>query len=272
VSEAKTILTIAGFDPSSGAGMTADLATIAAHGYFGTAAITALTVQSTLGVKAVHPVSAGVLAETLETLVEDLPPAGIKIGMLGTEENVRVVAKFLLRFQREYGGTTIPVVLDPVLRSSSGAELLSAAGVVAMRKELLHLVTWVTPNVQELEVLTRREVRTEEEREWAAIWMADEWCDLGVVATGGDGEQTNDFWVVPGGKAGGWLMAEKIASRSTHGTGCAFSTALVCALVDGLWEDGAVGRAKEFVREGIRRGIEVGGGKGPLDLYWPLRG
>ena len=271
MSGAKTILTIAGFDPSSGAGITADLAAIAAHGYFGTSAITALTVQSTLGVKAVHPVDAQVLGETLDTLVADLRPDGIKIGMLASEENVRVVAKFLVQFQREWGGTAIPVVLDPVLRSSSGAELLSVAGVRAMQRELLHLVTWVTPNVQELTVLAGREVDSEEQMESAAIWMADEWCDLGVVATGGDREEANDFWVEPGGKAGGWLLAEKIVSRSTHGTGCAFSTALVCALADDLWGERAVAQAKEFVREGIRRAPGIGGGKGALDLLWPLR-
>jgi len=264
-------LTIAGFDPSSGAGVTADLAVIAAHGFFGTSAITALTVQSTLGVKAVHPVSADILRETLDVLVMDLPPVGIKIGMLGTVENVMVVAKFLHGFQREYGGTTIPVVLDPVIRSSSGAELLSGEGVEAMQRELLHLVTWVTPNLAELGVLYGEEIRTEERMEDVAIWMADEWCDLGVVATGGVGG-ANDFWVEPGGKAGGWLRAEKIASRATHGTGCAFSTALVCALADDEWGEHAVGRAKSFVEEGIRGAEAIGGGNGPLDLLWPLRG
>jgi hydroxymethylpyrimidine/phosphomethylpyrimidine kinase len=267
----KTVLTIAGFDPSSGAGITADLATIAAHGMFGTSAITALTVQSTLGVKAVHPIASEVLAETLETLVADIAPDGIKIGMLATEENVRAVAKFLIPFQREYGGTKIPVVLDPVLRSSSGAELLSAAGVEAMRRELLHLVTWITPNLDELAILAETTVETEEQMEREAIWMADEWCDLGVVATGGHLTAANDFWVEPGGKAGGWLLAEKIESRATHGTGCAFSTALVCALVDDEWGERAVERAKKYVEEGIRRAQPIGGGPSPLGLLWPLR-
>jgi hydroxymethylpyrimidine/phosphomethylpyrimidine kinase len=212
----KTILTIAGFDPSSGAGMTADLAVIGAHGFFGMSAITALTVQSTLGVRAVHPVAAEVLAATLATLVEDIRPDGIKIGML-------------------------------------------------------RLVKWVTPNLAELAVLSGRDVATEEQMENAAVWMADEWCDLGVVATGGHGAAANDFWVEPGGKAGGWEMAGKIESRSTHGTGCAFSTALVCALVDGLNERHAIGRAKRFVEEGIRRAPEVGHGRGPMDLLWQLR-
>jgi hydroxymethylpyrimidine/phosphomethylpyrimidine kinase len=264
-------LTIAGFDPSSGAGITADLAVIAAHGFFGTSAITALTVQSTLGVRAVHPVGAEVLAETLDWLVEDLPPAGIKIGMMATEENVYAVAKFLGRFQTGRGGTTIPVVLDPVLRSSSGAELLSDAGVEAIRRELLHLVTWVTPNVQELAVLAEREIESEQRIEDIAFWMTDEWCDLGVVVTGGDRERANDFWLEPGGKAGGWEMAEKIESRATHGTGCAFSTALLCGLVEDLSGEKAVMKAKAFVAEGIRRGLGLGGGNGPLDLLWPLR-
>jgi hydroxymethylpyrimidine/phosphomethylpyrimidine kinase len=272
VTATKTILTIAGFDPSSGAGITADLAVIAAHGYFGTSAITALTVQSTQGVRAVHPVAAEVLEATLTTLVEDIQPDAIKIGMLATEENVRAVAKFLRPFQSDWGPMKIPVVLDPVLRSSSGAQLLSEAGIGAMRDDLLHLVTWITPNLQELAVLAEREVANEEEMEAAAIWMADEWCDLGVVATGGHLTRANDFWVEPGGKAGGWEQAEKITSRSTHGTGCAFSTAFACALLNGEFERFAVQKAKRFVEEGIRRGLDVGSGKGPLDLLWPLRG
>jgi len=252
--------------------VTADLAVISAHGFFGTAAITALTVQSTLGVRASHAIDASILVDTLECLVEDLPPAGIKIGMLATEDNIKVVAKFLERFQTGSGGTTIPVVLDPVLRSSSGAELLSAAGVEAMRRELLHLVTWVTPNVQELAVLTERDIETEQRVEDMAIWMTDEWCDLGVVATGGHMARANDFWVEPGGKSGGWLLGEKIASRATHGTGCAFSTALLCALVADDYGEHAVKQAKDFVAEGIRRGPGLGGGTGPMDLIWPLCG
>jgi hydroxymethylpyrimidine/phosphomethylpyrimidine kinase len=169
------------------------------------------------------------------------------------------------------GGSTIPVVLDPVLRSSSGAELLSAAGVEAMRRELLHLVTWVTPNVQELAVLAERDVETEEQMERAAIWMADEWCDLGVVATGGHLERANDFWVEPGGKSGGWLLGEKIESRATHGTGCAFSAALLCALVADSDGEHALKQAKDFVAEAIRRAEPIGHGNGPMNLLWPLR-
>jgi hydroxymethylpyrimidine/phosphomethylpyrimidine kinase len=264
-------MTIAGFDPSSGAGVTADLAVIAGHGFFGTSAITALTVQSTTGVRATHPVDPAVLGATLECLVDDLPPDGIKIGMLATEENVLVVAKFLRRYQREFGGTIIPVVLDPVIRSSSGAELLSATGVEAMRRELLPLVTWVTPNLQELSVLWEEEVATEAQMESVATRMADEWCDLGVVATGGHLTQANDFAVEPGAKSEGWFRGEMIDSRATHGTGCAFSTALLCGLVDDWGGLEAVERAKEFVAQGIRRASPRGRGKGPLELLWKLK-
>jgi hydroxymethylpyrimidine/phosphomethylpyrimidine kinase len=148
----KTVLTIAGFDPSSGAGVTADLAVFAAHGLFGTSCITALTVQSTLGVQAVHPVDATILRATLKCLKEDLPPAGVKIGMLGTADAVAVVARFLEKLLAERPETV--VVLDPVLRSSSGRELLSAEGLNLMRERLLPLVNWCTPNLAELALLT----------------------------------------------------------------------------------------------------------------------
>src|SRR5580698_8027237 len=134
-----TVLTIAGFDPSSGAGVTADLMVFAAHGLFGTSCITALTVQSTVGVRATQPVAGEVVRATLDCLQDDLPVAGIKIGMLATAENVAAVVDFLEGIR----GQGIPVVLDPVLRSSSGRELLDAAGVVLMRERLLPLVDWV---------------------------------------------------------------------------------------------------------------------------------
>ena len=151
----KVVLTIAGFDPSSGAGITADLQVFAAHGLFGTAAITALTVQSTLGVSYVEAVSAKTLRATLDHLVADLPPAGIKIGMLGSAEAVRTVADFVRSLSDVDGSLKVPVVLDPVLRSSSGAALLVPEALEALRAELLPLVSWITPNLQELIQLVR---------------------------------------------------------------------------------------------------------------------
>src|SRR5689334_12485200 len=154
----KTVLTIAGFDPSSGAGITADLKTISAHGLYGTACITSLTVQSTQGVRRVEAVSPDLVLATLRALVEDIPPAAVKIGMLGTGRIAKVVAEFLRKKR------LTNVVLDPVLRSSSGKALLDRSGIRVL-KELLGLIDVVTPNLEEAGVLTGRRVRDEADME-----------------------------------------------------------------------------------------------------------
>lgn len=259
----RTLLTIAGYDPSSGAGMTADLQVFAAHGFFGVSAITALTVQSTVGVQASHPVTAKILAETLAVLAADLPPSGVKIGMLATEGNVLAVAAFLRRLP---GG--VPVVLDPVLRSTSGLPLLSDAGIAALHADLLPLVDWVTPNRAELAVLTGLETGTDAQVELASAALRRQCPQLNVVATGGDGEVAADDYVL-GQAAGDWLRGRKIASRATHGTGCAFSSALLCHLLAGEPRD-APRLAKLYVAKAIGAAPGLGQGKGPMGLLWPL--
>src|SRR5215469_15154720 len=148
----QTVLTIAGYDPSSGAGITADLAVFAAHRLFGTSCITALTVQSTLGVQSSHPVIAEIVSQTLSCLDSDLAPAGIKLGMLASAPQVKSVADYLVIVRRRE--PRIPVVLDPVILSSSGRELLSAGGLEVLQSRLLGLVDWITPNLAELGALT----------------------------------------------------------------------------------------------------------------------
>jgi hydroxymethylpyrimidine/phosphomethylpyrimidine kinase len=266
----QTILTIAGFDPSSGAGITADLAVIAAHGFFGTSAITALTVQSTLGVSAMHVVAAPILDATLQCLAEDLPPAGVKVGMLGNRENVQVVVKFLHQLRTSGSGWTVPVVLDPVIRSSSGRELLSRAGLDLLRQELIPLVDWVTPNVAELSALTGVDIRVSEDMEVAIERLLAGHAGLAAVATGGHLDSAEDLVATPDGRRK-WLRAEKIVSRATHGTGCAYSTALTCQLVAGNEPLQAARLAKDFVKGAILRAPVIGNGNGPMELLWPLR-
>ncbi len=259
------LLTIAGFDPSSGAGVTADLAVFRAYGCFGTSCVTALTVQSTVGVVRVEPVAVATVAETLACLEDDLPAEGIKIGMLASAENVGAVAGFLRgRRERGRGG---PVVLDPVLRSSSGRDLLSAAGVDGMRREFLPLVDWVTPNVAELAVLAGVEVRTRGEMEAGARRLQGKFSRVGVVVTGGhlEGAGVPDLVLAPGA-APVWLEGERVVSRATHGTGCAFSSALTCGLVAGLPAVEAARGAKEFVTRAIRTAVTLGRGRGPMNL------
>ena len=261
----KTVLTIAGFDPSGGAGVTADLAVMAAMGTYGTSCITALTVQSTLGVKAVHAVNPDVVEATLTWLAEDLPPAGIKVGMLEDAGIVEVVGRFLDRY-----GAGVPVVLDPVVRSSSGKMLLTEAGVRAMRREMFGRVDWLTPNTVELGFLTGVEVVEATDVERAVRLLSDEWPRLSVVATGGHLDPPNDYvWMCDGREK--WLPGRWIEGTATHGTGCAFSTALMCGLVNGLDGLDAARAAKVFVKEGIRRAERRGGGNGPMELYWKLR-
>lgn len=264
----QTVLSIAGFDPSSGAGITADLMVFAAHGLFGTSAITSLTVQSTIGVRDSKPISPDLLAETLDCLHSDLPPSGVKLGMLATLEIVSVVADYLERLRSL--SPTAPIVLDPVLRSSSGRELLSPGGLALLRERLLPLVNWVTPNLDELASLAGARVRNQQEMVSAAQSVARRWPTLNIVATGGHLDQPNDLLLTTAGEQH-WIAGERIASSSTHGTGCAFSSALLSRLVRGEEALAAAKGAKEYVAEAIRRAAPLGYGKGPLNHLWPLR-
>jgi len=264
----KCVLTIAGYDPSSGAGATADLMVFAAHGLFGTSCITGLTVQSTMGVLASHPIDAKVVRETLNCLHADLPAAGIKIGMLGTAAVVATVADFLARLRVQ--GSRVPVVLDPVLRSSSGRELLDDEGMVLLRERLLPLVDWVTPNLYELGRLCGRPVSRRDKMPGAARALQHGVTGLNVLATGGDLDQPDDCVVTAAGDVR-WLAGERIESNSTHGTGCALSSALLSRLVLGDRNFEAVQGAKEYVAEAIRRAEPMGRGKGPVAHLWPLR-
>jgi hydroxymethylpyrimidine/phosphomethylpyrimidine kinase len=264
----KIALTIAGYDPSSGAGVTADLMVFAAHGLYGTSAITSLTVQSTTGVRSSQPVSAETLRQMLDCLHSDLPPAGIKIGMLATAKAVEVVANYLEAVRRTSPQT--PVVLDPVLRSSSGRELLSLEGLALLHKRLLPLVDWVTPNLSELSLLTDLPVARRNQVEPAARLLQSSYPKVNVFATGGHLEQPDDLLLTVTGDLH-WIPGERIDSTSTHGTGCALSSALLSRLVSGGEALAAATSAKHYVAEAIRRAVPLGHGHGPLNHLWPLQ-
>ncbi|MGA3125755.1 MAG: bifunctional hydroxymethylpyrimidine kinase/phosphomethylpyrimidine kinase [Candidatus Korobacteraceae bacterium] len=270
MSKPLVVWTIAGFDPSSGAGITADLKTISSHDCYGVACITALTVQSTLGVRRVEPIAPQTVHEMLQVLLDDFPPNAIKIGMLATSDIVNVVADFLEALHRP----GCPVVLDPILRSSSGAELLDHAGCRLLLTRLLPLATVVTPNRSEAALLTGLAGDDAEA-------MASSLRQLGAAAavvTGGDpgagqhsqgNEQRSED--VLAYEAGGMefvetLSAPLIRSNATHGTGCAFSTAIACELAHGRNVPTAVTSAKTFVRRAIERAPGLGAGYGPMGL------
>ena len=189
--------------------------------------------------------------------------------MLANEENVRAVADYLEQVRLEESRTT--VVLDPILRSSSGRTLLTKEGTDLLRERLLPLVDWVTPNLEELSMLTERQVRTAEDCMAGADLLRARHSGLGVVVTGGHLEVEPDDLVVPAGEDPTWIRGARIVSRSTHGTGCAFSSAMLCGLVRGLDSLEAARTAKYFVAEAIRRAEPIGKGNGPMELLWPLK-
>jgi hydroxymethylpyrimidine/phosphomethylpyrimidine kinase len=251
------ILTIAGFDPSSGAGVTADIKTIAAHGCYGISAITAMTVQSTAGVRRVIPTDPEVLGSTLQELLKDGKVSAVHIGMLGCGKVASRVADFLesARFKH--------VVLDPVLKSSSGAELLDQSGVAVLTQRIMSLADVVTPNVDEAAALTGIEVKNPEQMEVAAGRL-HEMGAKAVVVTGGHLDQAIDVLSLPGVEMQTY-RGERIDSPNTHGTGCAFSTAIACQLALGQSLPMAVLLAKAYVSTAIKNSYSIGRGSGPVN-------
>jgi hydroxymethylpyrimidine/phosphomethylpyrimidine kinase len=257
------VLTIAGFDPSSGAGVTADIKTIAAHGCYGVACVTALTVQSTSGVRRLQPTDPGLVAETLDELSADVEIAAIHIGMLASGKVAKAVAEFL--GSRGARGRAANIVLDPVLRSSSGAELLDVPGVKLLVEKLIPLADVVTPNVDEAAAITGLAVTGLEEMKLAAAKLHEMGAPA-VVITGGHLDKAIDLlsFTSKRGVQQEVFKAERQRSNSTHGTGCAFATAMAChlALDRGLAEAALL--AKTYVTAAISYGHDLGRGTGPV--------
>ena len=254
------VLTIAGFDPSAGAGIAADLKTIAAHNCYGVAAITALTVQSTQGVKFVHDTPAAELRAQLDVLLEDVKIAAIKIGMLGHRGNAVVVAEFLDR------AGVANIVLDPVMKSTSGdADLIDAGGIKYIGEELLKRATVVTPNIAEAEILSGLSIKDHAAMEAAARKIVERGARA-VVVKGGHMEKAID--VLFDGTEVLRLGGDHLKSENTHGSGCTFASAIAAQLACGRPLREAVLLAKAYVTKAIEKGFSIGKGPGPLDHFY----
>ena len=256
------LLTIAGFDPSGGAGVAADLKTFAAHNCYGVAAVTALTTQNTQGVTAVYPVAASRLKETIQALVEDGQVKTVKVGMLATLANAEVVEEFLK------ANTALLCVLDPLLRSTSGKELLDAAGFKFLREQLLQRAVIVTPNLAEAEALTGLKIENVEGMK-AAGQKLMEMGARAVVITGGHLEKPVDVCCDADGFE--CFSADRVKPDNTHGTGCAFSSSLAANLAMGRQIRDSVMLAKAFVAEAIRKAYPVGPGRLPLNHLFRMQ-
>ncbi len=257
------VLTIAGFDPSSGAGVTADIKTIAAQGCFGIACITALTIQSTRGVRRLEAVDKKIVAETLEELVADFELGGVHIGMLGNEKVAEAVADFLDRARPPH------VVLDPILKSSSGADLLDPAGIEVLLHRLLPLAEVIAPNLAEAGILAGMDVSNLEQMREAAVRLHSRGA-ANVVVTGGHLDEPIDLLFER--RTEHLFHGTRQLSNSTHGTGCAFSTALACQLAMGRELPEAVRLSKAYVSAAIQNGQRLGHGIGPVHHLFSLDG
>jgi hydroxymethylpyrimidine/phosphomethylpyrimidine kinase len=253
------LLTIAGFDPSCGAGTGADLKTFAAHGCYGVAAITSLTVQNTQGVETVHNTPSAELRAQLDVLAKDCEIAAVKIGMLGNRGNAVVVGEFLDAHSFAH------VVHDPVTKSSSGAELLDAAGIKYVATELLKRASVITPNVPEAEVLTGLTIKDVVEMEAAARKLI-EMGALAVIVKGGHMERAID--VLFDGTEMVQLGGDRVKFDHMHGTGCTFASAIAAQLAAGRSLFEAATLAKAYVTKAIEKGYAIGKGRVPLDHFY----
>jgi hydroxymethylpyrimidine kinase / phosphomethylpyrimidine kinase / thiamine-phosphate diphosphorylase len=256
----KTVLIVAGSDPGAGAGLQQDLKTATLLGAYGLTVVTALTIQNSLGLQAVHPVAEDVVAAQLEAIWTDFPVNAVKIGMLATAANVSVVARRLRGLTEQP-----PVVLDPVLAAGRGGALLEEEGLARLKAELFPITTVLTPNVPEAERLTGKKIDTPAHLEAAARELqalGPAW----VLAKGGHlaGDPVD---VLTDGKHAYHLRGDRLPAPHNHGSGCLLATALAAGLAQGLTVPEAVNRARELVTCALRHGLPLGQGVGPVNPY-----
>lgn len=260
----KTALTIAGTDPSGGAGIQADIKTMTAHGVFAMSAVTALVAQNTTGVTSIMESSPAFLAEQLDCVFTDIFPDAVKTGMVSSIPIIEVIAAKL----REYGAKNL--VVDPVMVATSGDRLISQSAVEALKERLLPLAAVLTPNIPEAEILSGRTISSAADMESAARAISETY-GCAVLCKGG--HQLNDandlLWR---GGEGKWFYGRRIQNSNTHGTGCTLSSAIASNLAKGYDLDESVERAKEYISGALAAMLDLGHGSGPMNHMFALKG
>lgn len=264
-----TALTIAGSDPSGGAGMEADMKTMSALGVYATAAITAITVQNTLGVTESFPVPPHIIRGQIEAVIDDIHPAAVKIGMLGDRDTSLAVADAL-------DGVRLPIVLDPVMISTSGHSLANEEAVEIMRQRLIPKAALVTPNLPEAAVLAEMEIHSPADMKEAAERILRNGAKA-VLVKGGHarGSVKRDLLLTRDGECRTY-ESSTVDTRNTHGTGCTLSSAIAAGLAMHMTLEAAVQMGKDYVQRALQAGADVlvGGGHGPVNHFFaplPLR-
>ena len=253
------VWTVAGSDSGGGAGVQADIKVMNLLGAHACSVITALTAQNTIGTERLEWVSPDMLSAQLDALKTDLPPAAIKLGMLGTTENLGIIVELLKTLKAPF------TVCDPVLISSSGTFLLEAKAWPLVIEKLLPVIDLITPNIPEAEHLLGMEIATPSDIEAAAQKALA--CGAGeVLIKGGHGshdiELSSDYW--SNGKDHAWLSSPRIDTKSSHGTGCVLSSAIATARALGYAPLESIVLAKAYLNQGLRQAPDLGNGYGPL--------
>ena len=260
----KTALSIAGSDPSGGAGIQADLKTMTMNGVFAMTAVTALTAQNTTGVQGILEVPPAFLAQQLDAVFTDIRPDAVKIGMVSSPALIETIGERL----RFYGARNI--VLDPVMVATSGARLIQPEAVETLRRVLLPMALAVTPNIPEAALLAGMEIDGRPAMEQAARRIGEQY-GCAVLLKGGHSVQDANDLLYAGGSLR-WFEGRRVPNPNTHGTGCTLSSAIAANLAKGFDLPQAVERAKAYLTGALAAMLDLGQGSGPMDHAWTLQG
>ena len=272
------VMSIAGSDCSGGAGIQADIKTISALGCYAASAITAITVQNTLGVTAVHAVPPEIVAGQIRAVMDDIKPKAVKIGMVNDADTIKAIADTLADYDIE----NINIVVDPVMVSTSGSKLMQDDAIKVFIEKLLPMSTLITPNIYEAEILAGKKITDEESmNDVAGIILSK--CAGAVLIKGGhiEGEKKIDMLYCPVRKTesreseltvmfGDSFESETVETRNTHGTGCTLSAAIASNLAMGLGINQAIDKAKYWLTSALIAGaeVEIGCGHGPVNHFY----
>lgn len=259
----KTALTIAGTDPSGGAGIQADLKTMTVNGVYAMSAVTALVAQNTTGVKDILEVPPAFLEAQLDAVFTDIPPDAVKTGMVSSVELIGVIAQRL----RQYGAKNL--VVDPVMVATSGDRLLREDAMGALKIELLPLAAVITPNIPEAELLSGLSIASAPEMETAATAIGERYGCAVLLKGGHRINDANDLlWQA--GKSR-WFQGRRIDNPNTHGTGCTLSSAIAANLAKGFSLEESVERAKAYLSGALGAHLNLGRGSGPMDHAFDVK-
>ncbi|WP_373095032.1 bifunctional hydroxymethylpyrimidine kinase/phosphomethylpyrimidine kinase [Collinsella bouchesdurhonensis] len=267
ISTLPAVLTIAGSDSSGGAGVQADVKTIAAHGLFSECAITAITAQNTCGVRSIQNIDPAVVADQIDMVFEDIRPAAVKIGMVSSSAIIEKIAERLKRWEAQN------IVVDPVMVATSGARLIDAGAQEALTLQLFPLATLITPNIPEAELLAGAPIKDEKSQEQAARLLVQRYGCATLVKGGHRVNEASDVLACEtnDGLQTTWFTHPRVDNPNTHGTGCTLSSAIACGLAQNLSLVDAVEAAKRYLTGALEAQLDLGQGSGPLDHMWRYR-